>query len=287
MAVNPNLAEYERPQDLPDPLPPDAPPDPNPVPPATADPWATAPTDGNWQAWFLRNVQGLAANPQSLAGLESKLTPHGIKVLKNAAGIAGKIQLPDGRIIDVGKAFSSGDPSQMSWAWQEGDGAETNTPDADWFASNLPAPEPYSTLARPDHLAQPYDAPEFNAPTFDDLNADPGYRARLEASQRGLERSAAAKGSVLSGGFIGRTMPRELQKLASEEYGNLYQRRLGAFTTNAGFGMGARQLNEGAYQNDVTNFLNQYGQRYQTWRDLVGDQFRTAEIGAGTAGASR
>src|SRR5688572_4609582 len=97
---------------------------PPPPPAGGADPWAIAPTDGNWQAWFLRNVQGLQANPSSLAGLESKLTPHGIKVLRNAAGVAGKIQLPDGRIVDVGRGFSGQDPGYMAWVWQEGEGGE-------------------------------------------------------------------------------------------------------------------------------------------------------------------
>lgn len=295
MARTTQLEPYEMPGDLPlpqEPAPgepdPTAPPEDGGTAPGEVDPWATAPADGNWQAWFLRNVQGLAANPQTLAGLEAKLSPHGITVLKNAQGIAGKIQLPDGSIVDVGRAFSSGDPSQMAWVWQTDTGG-TNAPDADWFAANMPAPEPFTTPGRPNYLQGAYEAPTFTAPTAADLAGDPGYQARLDAAQRGLERSAAAKGTVLSGGFVGRTMPRELGRLASEEYGNLYQRRLGAFTTNAGLGFGARQLNESAYQDDVTNAFNQYGQRYRTWRDLVGDRFRLAELGASStaAGAPR
>lgn len=68
-------------------------------------------------------TQGMAATPDALVSIEPKLNAKGIKVLRNAAGIAGKVQLPNGHIIDVGKAFSSGDPSQMAWQWDAGTGA--------------------------------------------------------------------------------------------------------------------------------------------------------------------
>lgn len=53
------------------------------------------------QAYFQQLTQGLPPTPQSLVGLEQQLGQQGIKVLRNAEGIAGKIQLPNGHIVDV------------------------------------------------------------------------------------------------------------------------------------------------------------------------------------------
>lgn len=254
--------------------------------------WSTPPADGNWQQWFLNNVQGLPANSQTLAGLKDILKQHNIEVLTNASGIAGKIKLPDGSIVDVGRAFSSNDPSQMQWQWLTGAGDGGS-----WFDVNAPAPEVYTALQRPDHLAKPYQAPQFTeqftAPTLDELYADSGYRARLDAAQKASERSAAAKGSILSGGFQN-ALGRSQQEIASQGYGDLfnrklggYQQRLNTFATNAGLDLGGRTFNESAFQNDVLNNLNQYNTRYRSYRDLIGDQFRLADLGlsATTAGA--
>lgn len=117
---------------------------------------------------------------------------------------------------------------------------------------------------------------KFAAPTVDDLLKDPGYQARMQESQRGFERSAAAKGSILSGGFVGRALPRELQTLASNEYSNTfkrafdtYQQRYGQFSDSANREANAFAMNE-------QGKLNQYQQRYTSYKDLV-DQRRQAE----------
>lgn len=262
--------------------------DPNAPPPVTADPWATPPADGNWQAWFLKNVQGRPPTPAELIALEPILAKHGIKVLRNAEGVAGKITLPGGQIVDVIEAAGLGG---KAWQWLTDDGGaggNANAPDADWFAQNMPGPEPYSTLARPEHLRSPYEPGQFTAPGFDEVQADPGYQARLAAGVQGRERMASARGSILSGGH-GKAMERYAQEFGANEYGNLYGRRFGEFQTAEGLKLGGRQLNENAYQTDVGNQFNQYGQRYRTWRDLIGDRFRLGEMGlsATTAGAPR
>jgi hypothetical protein len=83
------------------------------------------PQGGNYQQWFNSLIAGKPANSQSLLSLESDLGQYGIKVLRNAQGIAGKIQLPDGSIVDVGGKFSSGDPGRMKWQWLTGSGGRT------------------------------------------------------------------------------------------------------------------------------------------------------------------
>jgi hypothetical protein len=60
-----------------------------------------------------------------------------------------------------------------------------------------------------------------------DFNADPGYQFRQDEGQKALERSAAARGGLLSGRAAKDTM-RFSQGLASQEYGNAFNR----FQTN-------------------------------------------------------
>jgi hypothetical protein len=58
-----------------------------------------------------------------------------------------------------------------------------------------------------------------------DLTRDPGYAFRLSEGMKALERSAAARGGLLSGG-TGRALTRYGQDVASQEYGNAYNRAL-------------------------------------------------------------
>lgn len=59
--------------------------------------------------------------------------------------------------------------------------------------------------------------------TMDDFQADPGYGFRLGEGQKALERSAAARGGLLSG-RTGKALIRYGQDAASTEYGNAYNR---------------------------------------------------------------
>ena len=57
---------------------------------------------------------------------------------------------------------------------------------------------------------------------------DPGYAFRLSEGQKALERSAAARGGMLSGATLKGT-ERFAQDLASQEYSNAYQRALDVY----------------------------------------------------------
>jgi hypothetical protein len=84
----------------------------------------------------------------------------------------------------------------------------------------------------------------FTAPTLADLQNDPGYQARLNLGTDALERSAAARGNVLTGGTL-KDLNQFAQDYASNEYNNLYGRNLNTFTTNYN-----------AYNNDQQNKYN-------------------------------
>jgi hypothetical protein len=58
---------------------------------------------------------------------------------------------------------------------------------------------------------------------MDDFNADPGYQFRLEQGQNAVERANSARGNLLSGAGL-KDMDRFTQGLASQEYGNAYNR---------------------------------------------------------------
>lgn len=65
-----------------------------------------------------------------------------------------------------------------------------------------------------------------------DLTQDPGYAFRLAEGQKALERTAAARGGLLSGGAM-REAQRYGQGLASQEYQNAYNRALTQYNTLA------------------------------------------------------
>jgi hypothetical protein len=64
-----------------------------------------------------------------------------------------------------------------------------------------------------------------------DLTRDPGYAFRMSEGMKGLERSAAARGGLLSGSML-KGIQRFGQDLASQEYQNAYNRALTEY--NAG-----------------------------------------------------
>ena len=65
-----------------------------------------------------------------------------------------------------------------------------------------------------------------------DLTQDPGYAFRLAEGQKALERTAAARGGLLSGGAM-REAQRYGQGMASQEYQNAYNRALTQYNTLA------------------------------------------------------
>jgi hypothetical protein len=60
---------------------------------------------------------------------------------------------------------------------------------------------------------------------------DPGYQARLSLGTDALQRSAAARGGVLTGGTA-KALDTYAQDYASNEYNNVYNRALNTFGTN-------------------------------------------------------
>lgn len=79
-------------------------------------------------------------------------------------------------------------------------------------------------------LMQPY-GQTFTAPTDITEQNDPGYQARLKLGTDAIQRSAAARGGVVTGGTA-QALDQFGQDYASNEYNNVYNRALQGFDTN-------------------------------------------------------
>jgi hypothetical protein len=114
------------------------------------------------------------------------------------------------------------------------------------FGGRYDVPAPTGVLAQ-----------QFKAPTLAELQATPGYQARLDAQNRTLDRSAAAKGSILSGGFINREA-QAAQDYASNEYNNLFGQSLAGRSQNQGeFQQNVVQPGQFQYQNQYKQYLDE------------------------------
>lgn len=90
---------------------------------------------------------------------------------------------------------------------------------------------------------------------MDQFQADPGYAFRLSEGQKALERSAAARGGLMSGA-TGKNLLRYGQEMGSQEYQNAFNRyqaerqaRLGPLQSLAGVGQTtAQQLGQAGMQ---------------------------------------
>ena len=71
--------------------------------------------------------------------------------------------------------------------------------------------------------APKFDAPDFQAPTADSIYSDPSYAFRLKEGQDALERSAAGRGVLRTGGTL-KDILSYGQNYASQEYGNIFDR---------------------------------------------------------------
>lgn len=91
-----------------------------------------------------------------------------------------------------------------------------------------------------------------------DFQADPGYAFRLAEGQKALDRQAAARGGLISGGALAAAQ-RYGQEMGSQEYTNAYNR----YQTNRAAQLNPLQSMAGMGQTSVGQ-LGQAGQNYAT-----------------------
>lgn len=114
---------------------------------------------------------------------------------------------------------------------------------------------------------------------------DPGMRFRLEEGQKALERSAAARGGLVGGRTL-KDVARFSQGLASEEFGNAFNRAL----ATAGLGLGAAGTQAGltrAVGGDITQGLLGLGATTGGISRDIGDILGGSALGAAQSIAQR
>jgi hypothetical protein len=128
-----------------------------------------------------------------------------------------------------------------------------------------------------------YASAEFTPAQFT-ANQDPGYAFRMSEGLKGLERSAAARGGILSGSTL-KGITRYGQGLASDEYQNAFNRyqtqrtnTLNPFASLAGVG----QLSS----NTLSNAAGQFGQQIGSNIIGAGNAAAAGQIGQANAIAS-
>jgi hypothetical protein len=99
---------------------------------------------------------------------------------------------------------------------------------------------------------------------MDQFQQDPGYGFRLSEGQKALERSAAARGGLISGGAL-KAATRFGQEMGSQEYTNAFNRyqterqaRLGPLQSLTGMG-GTTASNLGAAGQTMASNVGNYG----------------------------
>lgn len=124
--------------------------------------------------------------------------------------------------------------------------------------------------------------PDFVAPTADQAFNDQGFQFALKQGQEALERSAAAKGTLLTTGTL-KNLSQFNQDAASQQYDKVYNRRLGEYE-NA---YGHAQTN---YERDYNQALGQFGLRHDLWNEAQDRPFnklyslaQLGQVGGGNA----
>jgi Sec-independent protein translocase protein TatA len=98
-----------------------------------------------------------------------------------------------------------------------------------------------------------------------EFNADPGYGFRLAEGQKALDRSAAARGGLISGGAL-KAATRYGQDMGSQEYQNAFNRALTGYNTGVASEnqLYNRQAAMAGIGQTAANFTNAAGQNYGT-----------------------
>jgi hypothetical protein len=121
--------------------------------------------------------------------------------------------------------------------------------------------------------------------SMSDFQADPGYAFRLSEGQKALERSAAARGGLISGGAL-KAATRYGQDMGSQEYGNAYSRYqtnrtnqlapLGSLMASGQAATAGTAANAGTYGTNAGNAITQAGQAIAAGQLGAGNSWNNA-----------
>jgi hypothetical protein len=179
---------------------------------------------------------------------------------------------------------SGGGESDSMGYYQEGTGGTFNQGAYDAARAAIVAPDREKFRMAGGNAADPmfgkYATAEYTPEMFA-KGIDPGYQFRLKEGMQGLERSAAARGGLLSGGTL-KGIQRYGQDMASQEYTNAFNRyqaertgTLNPFQAMAGQG----QSTANTLSTIGANYANQAGEAYMG----AGNARASGYVGQGNA----
>lgn len=205
-------------------------------------------------AEFWRLFKEARANyPGNPAGLAQLVKDHPEWGLTVVGGSGGDIQLPDwlgGGTWDVMLNAGAND-SSTRWADEpfQSQGGEGGNQYGQLAGNSLL--DPFTQQFQYPSFEPP---PAFQAPTAQEAFDDPGFQFTLERGLKALERSAAAKGTLLTTGTL-EEQQGLAQGMASTQYDKVYGRRLGEYENRYGH---ATQ----DYERDYNKALGEFRQGY-------------------------
>lgn len=196
-------------------------------------------------------IAGRPVNQQTLLDLEQQLTAAGSRITgANASGERTKIWDPD--LQDwVRVGFGEGSWQYIPQGWGQngpaagGGGMPTGSLTEPWTT-----PFQYPSFEAP---------AAFKAPTSEEAFNDEGFKFTLGQGRQALERSAAARGTLLTTGTL-KDLDQFSQGAASQQYDKVYGRRLGEYQMAGGL---ARQ----DYARDYDKALGEYRQSYDIFNN--------------------
>jgi hypothetical protein len=137
--------------------------------------------------------------------------------------IFDELMIPGIGGVDVGMNFEGG--GTPSWGFHTGS-AGGAPPGFQMGTFTGGGQFPLASVMGPG-LMQPWTTP-FERPSFGSLDDDPAFKFRMQQGMDAIQKSAAAKGTLLTGGTM-KDLTGFAQGLASEEYDKLYGRNLGEY----------------------------------------------------------
>lgn len=128
----------------------------------------------------------------------------------------------------------------------------------------------YNDLLAP--FTENFSYEDFHAPTMDDLKNSPGFQASLDRASNILQRSAAAKGSLLSGSTA-QALSDQTADLTTQGYGNLFNQTAATYSTNRGNAYDAyKERRANFYQNQDSPFAKLLAMSSLQQQDIQGQR---------------
>lgn len=255
-------------------LPPEAPPVPGP----------SAPTD---PIAFIRQWQQSHPASEGIGPLADALRAAGFDIGRFMYG-----NTPSNNELTINgqkfKVLSGENSGSPSWYFGGDDGGGSGF-------GEMPPFSPYD--ATDPFTYGDYTPGEFTAPDAEAMKQDPGYQFRLNEGGRNLDASAAARGTLRTGGHL-KHFEKFTQDYASQEYEKAYRRAFETHGANESNRFNAYQANRAnAYGNYVLNLqtmqfewqqnnagaMSQWAARYGMSQDELENLYRYAVLGQNAA----